>query len=92
MNKEELRSILMKEQIKDHYYDLDGTGKDEALVLKSLGGKWCVYYSERGQHNNEICCGSEDEACRRILDSLMRDPSSRRSYKPPVPFTPLDNP
>jgi hypothetical protein len=91
MDKEELRNILVREQIKDQYYDLDAIDKDEALVLMSENGKWCVYYSERGQQSHKICYASEDEACRRFLDSLMRDPSARRSYIPPAPFTPLDS-
>ena len=89
MNKEELRMLLIKKRIKESYYDLDGNAKNEALILTAEDGNWCVYYSERGQQSGKVCYGSEDAACRGILDSLLEDPSARETYVPP-PFVPSD--
>ena len=88
----QLRNVLLAEGFKEHYYDLDGRGKDEALTMCCENGRWCVYYSERGQQNDKVCYDSEDEACRRILESLRRDPSAKKGYVPPVRFKPIDNP
>jgi len=90
MTKEELRQILIAEQFKEHYYDLDGRGKDEALTLLFQGGEWCVFYSERGLQNDKVCYNSEDEACRRVLESLRCDPGAKKGYIAPVPFKPVD--
>jgi hypothetical protein len=58
---------------------LHGERADEALVMEGQGTAWVVYYAERGLRSGERSFESEDEACRFMLDRLLRDPTTRRT-------------
>jgi hypothetical protein len=51
---------------------------EERLVLEVRNGGWVVYYRERGLESGAHLHPTEDEACRDLLDRLLRDPTTRR--------------
>jgi hypothetical protein len=55
-----------------------GGDRNESYCLITEGGRWKVYYSERGQRVNEAVFADEGGACQRLLDELMRDTVVRR--------------
>jgi hypothetical protein len=50
----------------------------ESYVLEPQGSERAVFYSERGLRTGEEVFASEDEACSRLLDLILRDPTTRR--------------
>ena len=75
MNRFELNDKLVANRIDERFYSLDGTLKDEALILEQkTENTWVVYYSERGLRTGESYFGSESEACEYFLGKLIRDP------------------
>ena len=50
----------------------------EAYVLDAGPRRCSVYFSERGLRTAEAVFHSEDDACRHLLDLLLRDPTTRR--------------
>lgn len=77
MDRESLRSILDGEGVDREYYDLQGGLPFEKYCLEPRPGEWAVYYSERGHRVEEKLFASEDEACRHLLNLLLRDPTTR---------------
>ena len=73
-----LEALLDAENVSGDSYELHGGRADEALVMEERGGAWIVYYAERGLRSGERTFQTEDEACRFMLDRLLRDPSTRR--------------
>jgi hypothetical protein len=53
-------------------HSLDGGLGNDTLCLKREGSRWCVYYTERGDRFDRRCHRTEDEACRDLLDRLMK--------------------
>jgi hypothetical protein len=45
--------------------------------MEETSSGWSVYYWERGLRSGEQAFGSEDEACRHLLDLLLRDSTTR---------------
>lgn len=52
-----------------------GMDRNETYCLVPSGAGWHVYYSERGNRNEERVFTVEDEACHDLLDRLHRDSS-----------------
>jgi hypothetical protein len=73
MDREELRELLSQENVDPAAYDLDGRAADETYVLEPSDGSFTVFYSERGLRTGERRFDTEDEACRHLLDLLLRD-------------------
>jgi len=73
MNKENLQLLLIKNKITPFAYSLSGGLPNEKYVLDQGIDKWSVYYSERGQRNNEKVFKTEDEACQYMLKQLIND-------------------
>jgi len=79
MTVQELRDVLTRVGIRERAYDFDGSSRDEVYCLdKAPSGGWSVYYRERGIRREERRFSSEDEACRYVLELLMRDPTTRQ--------------
>lgn len=77
MNREDLEAILVERKVSSLAYSLGGGLPSEKYVLnQDAGGRWSVYYSERGQKSGERIFDSEDAACRHLLDWLTSDPSA----------------
>lgn len=68
MNRELLRETLRRNNIPDHYYNIDEKGEtDQRVCMKKEGDRWKVYFSERGEENSEEFFDTEPEACRGVL-------------------------
>ena len=76
----ELFRILNDLGIDPEAYSLTGGSYNERYVLSNDGGgKWSVYYSERGQRSSCKSFTSEDDACKQLLQILKNDPTVQRS-------------
>jgi hypothetical protein len=78
VNRQSLKELLEREGIDPSSYSLEGGMPVEAYVLESGPSSWSVYYSERGLRTGEVTFASEDEACSRMFEMLLRDPTTRR--------------
>jgi hypothetical protein len=78
MNRDELQSVLEKNQVAPIAYSLGGGLPNEKYVLDQGIDKWSVYYSERGQKSGERIFNTEDAACQYIQKLLMNDLSTRK--------------
>lgn len=78
MDRESLRSLLDAENIDSEAYSLEGGAHDDVYVLEQSAENWNVYFAERGLRINEEQFGSEHEACTRLLELVLRDPTTRR--------------
>lgn len=68
MNRELLRKTLRRNNIPDHYYNIDEKGEtDQRVCMKKEGDRWKVYFSERGEEIFEDFFDTEPEACRGVL-------------------------
>lgn len=81
MNRKELKERLSKLNVDPDAYSLNGTLREDALVLDEVYGKWKVFYVERGKAENEQIFDTEREACQYFLELLKDDPSARRDYR-----------
>ncbi|MDB4872929.1 MAG: hypothetical protein JWL97_3933 [Gemmatimonadales bacterium] len=79
MNRSSLKQLLDAEHVHPQSYDLDGGLPNERYCLEERASGWSVYYSERGSRTGERTFPSEDEACRDLLDRLLRDTTTRIS-------------
>jgi hypothetical protein len=83
MDRSSLRKFLDRERIDPRSYGLDGPSglragdRDERYSMEATSSGWVVYYSERGLRSGELAFDSEDEACRHVLDLLLRDDTNR---------------
>jgi hypothetical protein len=91
MNREQLRAVLRRENIRDDSYVFEGDRYSEDLrthprsytgiyVLKIVDGEWAVLEFERGKVIDERRFANEDQACDELLTLLLKDPS--RSSRP----------
>ena len=74
----ELHATLEVAGVHAGAYSLDGD-ENESYCLVEEAGSWHVFYSERGNRNNEAVFTDENNACRDLLERLLRDGSVRRS-------------
>lgn len=77
MTREDLSRLLVERNISPLAYSLGGGLPNERYVLsQEPGGRWSVYYSERGQKSGEHIFDTEDAACRYLLNLLVSDASA----------------
>jgi hypothetical protein len=82
MNRAELKETLDREGVSPAAYCFDcGLPNDVFVLSQEPLGRWSVYYSERGSKFSEKFFDSEDAACRHLLQTLLRFPSTRQ--RPP---------
>ena len=74
----ELQKVFERENIRAHAYDLNGSNVGEQYVMELRPDGWSVYYSERGGKNDEMWFDTEAEACRELMQRVLRDPTTRR--------------
>lgn len=83
MDRSTLRQFLDREQVDPRSYGLDGASgvpvqdREERYFFEELPSGWSVYYWERGLRSGEQSFDTEDEACNRLLDLLLRDRTTR---------------
>jgi hypothetical protein len=83
MDRSALRQFLDREQVDPRSYGLDGASgvpvqdREERYFLEEVPSGWSVYYWERGLRSGEQSFDTEDEACNRLLDLLLRDRTTR---------------
>lgn len=58
-----------------------GSVRNESYCLVREHQDWLVFYSERGARNDERAFRSEPEACRDLIDRLLRDSISRGAIR-----------
>lgn len=63
MTKDELKIQLVKKQIPEEFYSLNGGNLNEVFCLRAFNGKWETYYSERGMKSSKKEFITESEAC-----------------------------
>ena len=80
MNRIQLRELAQKEGIRDDAYSLDGGLPSERYVLELTKGGWHVYYSERGLRTGLQKFETEAEACERLFEMLLADPTTREIH------------
>ena len=79
MERAQLKAMLEHEGVCEDAYSLEGGHPSEAYVLDQVsGGRWRVYYSERGQEVGPACFDSEAKAVEHLLGLLRADPSTRK--------------
>ena len=81
MNKNELKKLLDEEGFDPLAYSLDGGLPNDRLCLSTEGGRWCVYYTERGVRFDEQWFGSESEACEQLFRELRSLPPSQTRFR-----------
>lgn len=71
MNIEELKKLLIKSDVPNYLYNLNGSGrKDERFCIESCDNEWLVYFSEKGIRTTEKRFHSEDDACMFLYEQL----------------------
>ena len=78
MDRQSLRKLLDREDVDPDAYSLGAASRDDTYVLEQTADRWEVYFSERGLRIGERHFTTEDEACRHLLDLLLRDSTTRR--------------
>ena len=80
MNKIELGHRLAHEGFRDDVYSLDGgmPALLEGYILRRLGNRWAIEYTERGDARVLAEYVNEDQACSALYDMLNADPTTRR--------------
>lgn len=72
MNRKELQERLSLEKIPTNVYFLNGGLPNERLCLGEVGGKWEVYYSERGEKSGLVVFDKETDACENFYKRLHK--------------------
>lgn len=85
LNRDGVRRALDREGINRDCFSLEGGHPPERLVLSMVPGGWVVHYSERGIESGRRDFTTEDEACRYMLESLLRDPTTHFHLARPLP-------
>lgn len=87
MRVEELRQSLEKINIPTSAYSI-GSDRDESYCVVLDGGRWQVFYSERGNRVGERTHTSEEDAANDLLTRLLGDRIVRRSIAEQSPDRP----
>jgi hypothetical protein len=58
-------------------YSLDGSTAGEQFVVSREGGRWAVYYFERGDRVSERVHDTESAAYEDLFERVTRDPTTR---------------
>jgi hypothetical protein len=81
MNREELKKLLADEGIfNTNIYGLKGKTRyglerplaDDQFILDNEGGKWIVYFYEKGKKLSMFSSWIEHEACKYLYDQLHK--------------------
>ena len=83
MDRGELKNQLDGLSVDPRSYSLDGSLANDAMILEHVYGKWIVFYSERGERNDEATFLTEADACKYIFDLLKDEPSVRTRKRHP---------
>jgi hypothetical protein len=78
VNRASLRELLDRENVDPRSYAFDSPRPVEQYCLDVEPPRWHVYYAERGLRTTERVYDNEDEACRDLLDRLLRDRTTKR--------------
>lgn len=81
MDKESLRQTLVAEDFRPETFSLDEEEAVEALCLRNDGGRWYVFYSERGRHLGKREFERERDACAYFLEKMRSEPALKRSWR-----------
>jgi len=84
MNRNQLQQVLQDERFNPRVYSLSGGMANNTLCISQENGRWCYYYTERGERIDEQWFASEDEACKHLLSVLRSLPE----YQVRLPQTP----
>ena len=72
----ELRATLEAVGVPAEAYSI-GRNENESYCLVEEAGLWHVFYSERGNRNDEAVFTDENNACQNLRERLLRDGSVR---------------
>lgn len=78
MSREELVSLLQSRDIRPEAYCFDCDWPGECHVLRNDGGRWLVYYSERGERNALKAFDDEGDANDFFAARILADASALR--------------
>lgn len=91
VNRDDLRLAAAREGISDTSYSIDGD-RDETYCLGIAPGGWSVWFSERGNRNEEAFYETENEACSELLlASSKTPPHESGSPSPPAVGVPAES-
>jgi hypothetical protein len=79
MDRHRLETLLDQEGVRRDTYAFGEPERDEQSVLAPTRGGWIVYYWERGLKTGIHTFETEDEACRYLLNILLRDSTARHT-------------
>ena len=77
MNRDQVQHFLEKRGVRPSAFSLKSPVADEAYCLERASGGWSVYYSERGNRNDERWFRTEEEALAALSDLVLADPTTR---------------
>lgn len=66
---------LERNGVPERAYSLSGGNRPERYCIDEGPDGWSVYYSEKGNRNDEVVLATEDEACRKLLEWVLADDS-----------------
>jgi len=72
MTKSELKDLLKKENIPEHFYGLNGGLPYDAWCIAKTPMGWEVYYTERGEKYQVENFISEGEACECLFQRIKK--------------------
>jgi hypothetical protein len=85
MDRNSLREILDRENVDPRFYTFGVWNPWDQYCIEEGPAGWSIFFAERGMRQNERLFDTEDEACRELLDWIIRDPASRRvNLDPPM--------
>ena len=79
MNLEDLQKILREECIDMKYISMSTNMVDETYCIEERSGTWYVFYRERGLRTSEKSFEREEEACKELLERVLRDRTIRET-------------
>lgn len=81
MDRARLVDMLTVEGISTDSYTIDRDLDETHCLLSTAGGKWSVYYSERGHRRDQVIHAEEVDANNDLFNRLLNDDTTRRSFR-----------
>lgn len=78
MDLNSLRELLDRENVDPHSYTFGVWNPWDQYCIEEGPTGWSVFFAERGIRQDERVNDNEDEACRDLLDHVLRDRTTRR--------------
>ena len=78
MDRNALKELLDRENVDPRSYAMDSSNPDEQYSLEQTSEGWTVYYAERGLRRGEQTYDNEADACRDLLERVLKDSTTRR--------------